>query len=101
LEVDQGGDTMLTITYTYIEAANPISPIGHEPFPNGGIVNMGVYGGMVKASESYFGKPLCETVIAGDINADREVNIRDFVFIALHRMQDYGSQLLGGNTDAY
>ncbi len=53
-----------------IDTGNPASPIGHEPFPNGGIVNMGFYAATPHASRSYFGGPVCETIIAGDINGD-------------------------------
>ncbi|MHC4440374.1 MAG: right-handed parallel beta-helix repeat-containing protein, partial [Planctomycetota bacterium] len=39
-----------------IDAGDPNSPIGHEPFPNGGIINMGAYGGTAQASKSLHGK---------------------------------------------
>ncbi|MHC4745323.1 MAG: hypothetical protein ACYS8Z_25710, partial [Planctomycetota bacterium] len=32
-----------------------LSPVSREPFPNGGIINVGAYGGTVEASKSYFG----------------------------------------------
>ncbi len=67
-----------------IDAGDPNSPIGHEPFPNGGRVNMGAYGGTVEASKSYFGKPACETIVAGDINGDCVVNGLDFTLMAAH-----------------
>ncbi len=35
-----------------IDAGEPTSSIGFEPFPNGGIINMGAYGGTVEASMS-------------------------------------------------
>jgi hypothetical protein len=35
-----------------IDAGDPASPIGYEPAPNGGIVNMGAYGGTSEASLS-------------------------------------------------
>jgi predicted outer membrane repeat protein len=65
-----------------IDAGDPISAIGYEPFPNGGIVNMGAYGGTAEASKSYFGMPLCETIIAGDINGDCKVDAKDFALLA-------------------
>ena len=34
-----------------------MTPIGREPFTNGGIINMGAYGGTAEASKSYFGEP--------------------------------------------
>jgi hypothetical protein len=79
------------VTGPCIDAGNPMSPIGQEPFPNGGIINMGAYGGTAEASKSYFGEPPCGTIIAGDINGDCKVDFRDFVIIALH--------WLGGNDE--
>ena len=61
-----------------------MAAIGQEPFPNGGRINMGVYGGTAEASKSYFGEPACETIIAGDINGDCKVDFQDFVIVALH-----------------
>lgn len=40
------------VTSPCIDAGDPNSPIGHEPFPNGGIINMGAYGGTEEASMS-------------------------------------------------
>jgi hypothetical protein len=71
-----------------IDAGDWMSPIGLEPFPNGGRVNMGAYGGTAEASKSYFGRPVCETIVAGDINGDCRVNFLDFRLMALHWLQD-------------
>ena len=71
-----------------IDSGNPNSPIGFEPFPNGGRVNMGAYGGSVEASKSYFGEPPCEIIVAGDINGDCKINFLDFQIIALHWLRD-------------
>ena len=46
------------VTSPCIDAGDPLSPIGHEPFRNGGIVNMGAYGGTTQASQSYFSTPV-------------------------------------------
>ena len=35
-----------------IDAGDPNSPVAFEPYPNGGIINMGAYGGTVEASKS-------------------------------------------------
>ena len=35
------------------DAGDPNSPVGDEPEPNGGRVNMGAYGGTAEASKSY------------------------------------------------
>jgi hypothetical protein len=76
------------VTSPCIEAGDMSSPIGLEPFPNGGIINMGAYGGMTEASKSYFGKPVCETIVAGDINGDCKVNFKDFALMALHWLEE-------------
>ncbi|RPJ38597.1 MAG: hypothetical protein EHM35_04170 [Planctomycetaceae bacterium] len=41
-----------------IDAGDPCSPVGPEPSPNGGLVNMGVYGGTTKASKSWSDGPV-------------------------------------------
>ena len=76
------------VTSPCIDAGDPNSPVGLEPFPNGGIINMGVYGGTAEASKSYFGEPVCETIVAGDINGDCRVDFEDFRILALHWLQD-------------
>jgi hypothetical protein len=40
------------ITSPCIDAGDPDSPVAFEPYPNGGIINMGVYGGTFEASKS-------------------------------------------------
>ena len=40
------------VTSPCIDAGDPNSPIGYEPFPNGGRINMGAYGGTSEASRS-------------------------------------------------
>lgn len=67
-----------------IDAGDPASPVGQEPFPNGGIINMGAYGGTAEASKSYFGEPVCETIVAGDINGDCKVDFVDLALMAAH-----------------
>jgi len=80
--------TMDDVTSPCIDAGNPNSSLGHEPFPNGGRVNMGAYGGTAEASKSYFGKPTCETIVAGDINGDCKVDFLDFAILAYHWLED-------------
>ena len=77
-----------TVTSPAIDAGDPADPIGYEPFPNGGIINMGAYGGTAEASKSYFGEPICKTIVAGDINGDCIVNFKDFALMALHWLED-------------
>ncbi|MHC4426156.1 MAG: right-handed parallel beta-helix repeat-containing protein [Planctomycetota bacterium] len=76
------------VTSPCIDAGDPNSPIGQEPFPNGGVVNMGAYGGTAQASKSYFGGPPCDTITAGDINGDCKVDFSDFAIMALHWLED-------------
>jgi len=70
------------VTSPCIDAGAPQSPIGYEPFPNGGYLNMGAYGGTAEASKSYFGEPICETIVAGDINGDCKVDVLDLARMA-------------------
>ncbi|MBW8041296.1 MAG: hypothetical protein FVQ85_15005 [Planctomycetes bacterium] len=76
------------VTSPCIDGGDPGSPIGDEPFPNGGIINMGAYGGTTEASKSYFGRPPCEIIIAGDVNGDCIVNYLDFRLMALNWLRD-------------
>ncbi len=76
------------VTSPCIDAGDPNSPIGDEPFPNGGRINMGAYGGTAEASKSYFGDPVSETIIAGDINGDGKVDWLDLDILASHWLQD-------------
>jgi len=88
-DVNEGRWTIDDVTSPCIDAGDPMDPIGHEPFPNGGIVNMGAYGGTSEASKSYFGQPPCETIVAGDINGDCQINFEDFRLMALHWCDDF------------
>jgi len=72
------------VTSPCIDAGDPNSPIMYESFPNGGVINMGAYGGAVEASKSYFGGPVCETIVAGDINGDGRVDFEDLVILMSH-----------------
>jgi hypothetical protein len=79
------------VTSPCIDAGDPNGPLGSEPFPNGGYVNLGAYGGTAEASRSYFGEPVCETHIAGDINGDCRVDDLDMDILLSHwLMEDIG-----------
>jgi parallel beta-helix repeat protein/predicted outer membrane repeat protein len=41
------------VTSPCIDAGDPNSPVGNEPAPNGGRINMGAYGGTAEASKSF------------------------------------------------
>lgn len=70
------------VTSPCIDAGDLNTPVGLELFPNGGRVNIGAYGGTAQASKSYFGKPVCETIVAGDINGDCGVDSQDLAIMA-------------------
>ncbi len=70
------------VTSPCIDAGDPMGPIQNEPFPNGGVVNMGAYGATVEASKPWFGQPACNTNMAGDINGDCKVDFIDFAIVA-------------------
>jgi hypothetical protein len=76
------------VTSPAIDAGDPASPVGVEPFPNGGRINMGAYGGTAEASKSYFGEPVCETMVPGDINGDCKVDFRDLTLMAMNWLRD-------------
>ncbi len=87
-DANEGRWTKDELTSLCINAGDPASPIGLEPFPNGGIINIGAYGGTAEASKSYFGEPVCETIVAGDINGDCIINFKDFALMARHWMEE-------------
>lgn len=84
------GWTTDEVTSPCIDAGDPAAPIDYEPFPNGGIVNMGAYGGTAEASKSYFGKPPCAHITAGDVNGDCIVDFKDVSLILSHWLENGG-----------
>ena len=76
------------VTSPCIDAGDPNGYLGDERFPNGGYVNMGAYGGTLEASRSYFGKPVCENQIAGDINGDCIVDQTDMDILLSHWLME-------------
>jgi len=87
-DANEGRWAIDEVTSPCIDAGDPMTPIGPEPFPNAGIINMGAYGGTAEASKSYFGEAICETIVAGDINGDCIVNASDFALMASHWLLD-------------
>ncbi|MEN6575100.1 MAG: Ig-like domain-containing protein [Phycisphaerales bacterium] len=70
------------MTSPCIDAGDMGTPTGDEPFPNGGILNLGAYGATMEASKSYFGEPVCQIQIPGDINGDCKVDSFDALLAA-------------------
>jgi hypothetical protein len=44
-------------------------------------------GGTAEASKSYFGEPICETIMAGDINGDCKADWQDLAILCLHWLE--------------
>ncbi len=80
------------VTSPCIDAGDPNSPVEQEPFPNGGRVNMGVYGGTCEASKSWFGAEPCQSIDAADINGDCRVDAEDFRLLSLRWLQSAAPQ---------
>lgn len=74
------------VTSPCIDAGDPNNPIGLESFPNGGRINIGAYGATNRASKTSFNGPVCETIIAGDINGDCVVDFKDLAIMVSHWM---------------
>ena len=56
------------LTSPCIDAGDPNSPMAFEPFPNGGIINVGAYGSTAEASRSFLSWS----------NSTAELNFRDY-----------------------
>jgi len=69
------------VTSPCIDAGDPNTPVASEPFPNGGIINMGAYGGTAETSKSCFGERVGENNINGDINSDCKVDLVDLLTV--------------------
>jgi hypothetical protein len=63
------------VTSPCIDGGDPYDDTADEPMPNGGLINMGAYGGTPYASMS-------EWELKGDINHDGKVNMIDFSIFA-------------------
>jgi hypothetical protein len=66
------------VTSPGIDAGDPNAPVEYEPFPNGGHVNLGVYGGTCEASKSWFGVAPAPAPQAADLNGDGRVDAEDY-----------------------
>jgi len=68
-----------------IDAGDPASDFSDEPYPNGGVINMGAYGGTAQASKSPLG--LCAKPEWGDANGDCVIDILDFAIMSQHWLE--------------
>ena len=67
-----------------IDTGDTSDPIGIEPNPNGGRINIGVYGGTAEASKSPSGitEPVCANPPSMDTNNDCKIDFVDFAEFA-------------------
>ncbi|MBW8040444.1 MAG: hypothetical protein FVQ85_10630 [Planctomycetes bacterium] len=70
------------VTSFCVDAGDPGDASGDEPYPNGDIINQGVYGGTEHASKSPYQVIYCTAEIPGDLDGDCKVDFNDFVIIA-------------------
>jgi hypothetical protein len=90
-DADSADWVLDNVTSACIDAGDPNASISVEPFPNGGYVNLGIYGGTAEASRTYFGGPVCTTQVAGDINGDCKIDDLDLDIMLSHwLMEDIG-----------
>jgi len=88
-DASEGGWGTDEVTSPCIDVGDPMTAVGAEVFPNGGVVNMGAYGGTMEASKSWFGGPPCEIIVAGDIDGNCLVDFRDFRLMAMHWLESH------------
>jgi parallel beta-helix repeat protein len=72
-----------------IDKGDPNDPIGTEPNPNGGRINIGSYGGTSQASKSPSGivQPVCTEYPAMDFNKDCKADYKDFAIFVQSWLQ--------------
>jgi hypothetical protein len=66
-----------------IDKGDPNTPVGDEPYPNGGRINLGAYGGTAEASKSLGGLK-CVEYPAMDFNHDCQVDQADLDIFMQH-----------------
>jgi len=70
-----------------LDRGNPNTSIGDEPLPNGGVINMGAYGGTLKASMSGGPAPICTKFPTMDFNKDCKVDLLDYNIFMEHWLE--------------
>jgi hypothetical protein len=65
------------VTSVCVDAGDPNDSLGQEPYPNGGRINMGAYGGTEYASKT----GICTAFPPGDINGDCITNLEDLAIL--------------------
>jgi hypothetical protein len=76
------------ITSPCLDKGDWQSPIGDEPYPNGGVINMGAYGGTDQASKSptitCWEAAECAGQLFGDASCDGHVGLADLFALKAH-----------------
>ncbi|MBN1506484.1 MAG: right-handed parallel beta-helix repeat-containing protein [Sedimentisphaerales bacterium] len=72
-----------------LDKGDPNSPVGDEPYPNGGRINMGAYGGTAEASKSMPQPPIpmCVEYPEMDFNRDCKVDQADLDLFLEHWLE--------------
>ena len=60
-----------------LDKGDPDTPVAKEPYPHGGRINLGAYGGTAEASQSEGPQAMCLEYPATDFNYDCKVDLRD------------------------
>jgi len=70
-----------------LDGGDPNTPIGSEPNPNGGIINLGAYGGTAEAGKSPGISPICTEYPEMDFNHDCKVDQADLDLFMEHWLE--------------
>jgi hypothetical protein len=72
-----------------LDRGDPNTPVGDEPYPNGGRINLGAYGGTPEASKSEPREPapMCMKYPEMDFNKDCKVDLADFTAFMEHWLE--------------
>jgi hypothetical protein len=73
------------VTSPCIDAGDPNSPVGDEPMPNGGRINMGAYGGTAEASKSPFDEACHRAARFGGVVVETQYFASQEPFVAAGR----------------
>lgn len=70
-----------------LDRGDPNDGFGDEPYPHGGRINLGAYGGTAEASKSEGPKPMCIEYPEMDFNKDCKVDFADLALFIEHWME--------------
>jgi parallel beta-helix repeat protein len=82
------------VTSPCIDAGDPNSPIGEEPEPNGGIINMGAYGGTKEAGKSPSGLQAKYSGGTGEPNDPYQIATAEDLMLLGDSPEDYDKHFI-------